>query len=171
MSDNTPSRRDVYTISRLNREARALLEGNFPLLWVEGEISNLARPRSGHIYFTLKDEFAQVRCAMFRMRATHLNFTPRDGLQVQARVRVSLYENRGDFQLIVEHMEEAGSGALRRAFEELKQRLQNEGLFDESHKRPLPPCPTPSAWSPPPAARRFAISSMCCSGALLRSGL
>lgn len=144
MSDTTPNtqpRRDVYTVSRLNREARALLEGNFPLLWVEGEISNLSRPRSGHIYFTLKDEFAQARCAMFRMRATHLNFTPRDGTQVMARVRVSLYENRGDFQLIVDHMEEAGDGALRRAFDELKQRLQSEGLFEEAHKRPLPTLP------------------------------
>ncbi len=133
--------REIYSISRLNREARALLEGNFPLLWVEGEISNLARPRSGHLYFTLKDEFAQVRSAMFRMRATHLKFLPRDGIQVMARVRVSLYENRGDFQLIVDHMEEAGDGALRRAFDELKQRLQSEGLFEEARKRPLPQLP------------------------------
>ena len=133
--------REIYSISRLNREARALLEGNFPLLWVEGEISNLARPRSGHLYFTLKDEFAQVRCAMFRMRATNLSFAARDGSQVVARVRVSLYENRGDFQLVVDHMEEAGDGALRRAFEQLKQRLQQEGLFDEAHKRPLPTQP------------------------------
>lgn len=140
-SDSTQPLREVYSISRLNREARALLEGNFPLLWVEGEISNLARPRSGHLYFTLKDEFAQVRCAMFRMRATNLGFAPRDGSQVLARVRVSLYENRGDFQLIVDHMEEAGDGALRRAFDELKQRLQSEGLFEEARKRPLPTLP------------------------------
>ncbi len=146
MSETIPApsspQREIYSISRLNREARALLEGNFPLLWVEGEISNLSRPRSGHLYFTLKDEFAQVRCAMFRMRAVNLMFLPRDGSQVMARVRVSLYENRGDFQLIVEHMEEAGDGALRRAFDELKQHLQNEGLFEESHKRPLPQLPT-----------------------------
>ncbi len=145
MPDNstatTEIQHEVYSISRLNREARALLEGNFPLLWVEGEISNLARPRSGHLYFTLKDEFAQARCAMFRMRATNLAFTPRDGTQVMARVRVSLYENRGDFQLIVDHMEEAGDGALRRAFDELKQRLQQEGLFEEARKRPLPTLP------------------------------
>jgi len=133
--------RDVYTVSRLNREARAVLEGNFPLLWVEGEISNLARPRSGHIYFSLKDEFAQVRCAMFRMRAMNLNFSPRDGMQVVARVRVGLYEPRGDYQLIVDHMEEAGDGALRRAFDALKQRLDREGLFDEARKRPLPAMP------------------------------
>lgn len=134
-------RREIYSVSRLNREARAILEGNFPLLWLEGEISNLTRPRSGHIYFTLKDEFAQIRCAMFRMRAMNLAFTPKDGTQVLARVRVSLYEPRGDFQLVVDHMEEAGDGALRRAFEALKHRLGQEGLFDESRKRPLPTLP------------------------------
>lgn len=133
--------REIYSVSRLNREARGALEANFPLLWVEGEISNLTRARSGHIYFSLKDEFAQVRCAMFRMRAMHLGFNPRDGAQVMARVRVSLYEPRGDFQLIVDHIEEAGDGALRRAFEALKQRLGEEGLFDESRKRPLPEMP------------------------------
>ncbi|MEN8169135.1 MAG: exodeoxyribonuclease VII large subunit [Pseudomonadota bacterium] len=140
-ASDTKQQRETYSVSRLNREARALLEGNFPLLWVEGEISNLARPRSGHLYFTLKDEFAQVRCAMFRMRATNLAFTPRDGSQILARVRVSLYENRGDFQLAVDHMEEAGDGALRRAFDELKQRLQQEGLFEKGRKRPLPTLP------------------------------
>ncbi len=145
MSENsvqisTP-RRDIYSVSRLNREARATLEGNFPLLWVEGEISNLARPRSGHIYFSLKDEFAQVRCAMFRMRAGNLRFTPQDGMQVTARVKVGLYEPRGDYQLQVEHLEEAGDGALRRAFDALKQRLEQEGLFDTTHKRPLPAMP------------------------------
>lgn len=138
----TPSpKREVYSVSRLNREARAALEANFPLLWVEGEISNLTRARSGHVYFSLKDEFAQVRCAMFRMRAMHLGFTPKDGMQVVARVRVGLYEPRGDFQLVVDHMEEAGDGALLRAFEALKHRLGNEGLFDESRKRPLPELP------------------------------
>ncbi|MDH5784833.1 MAG: exodeoxyribonuclease VII large subunit [Chromatiales bacterium] len=144
MSDN-PSpvkpQRDIYSVSRLNRESRALLEGNFPLLWIEGEISNLSRPRSGHLYFSLKDEFAQVRCAMFRMRVTHLTFVPKDGGQILARVRVSLYENRGDFQLIVDHLEEAGDGLLRRAFDALKQRLLAEGLFEEEHKRPLPTLP------------------------------
>jgi exodeoxyribonuclease VII large subunit len=145
MSENsveihTPQR-EIYTVSRLNREARAVLEGNFPLIWVEGEISNLARPRSGHIYFSLKDEFAQVRCAMFRMRAGNLRFTPQDGMQVTARVRVGLYEPRGDYQLQVEHMEEAGDGALRRAFDALKLRLDAEGLFDAARKRPLPAIP------------------------------
>lgn len=135
------SNREIYSISRLNREARAQLEGHFPLTWVEGEISNLAKPRSGHIYFTLKDEFAQVRCAMFRMRASHLRFTPKEGQQVIARVRVSIYENRGDFQLIVESMEEAGSGALQRAFEALKAKLQAEQLFSQELKQTIPKNP------------------------------
>ncbi|OYV77333.1 MAG: exodeoxyribonuclease VII large subunit [Chromatiales bacterium 21-64-14] len=134
-------RRDVYTISRLNREARALLEGGLPLLWVEAEISNLSRPGSGHLYFTLKDANAQVRCAMFRTHNRHLGFEPEDGLQVLVRARVGLYEARGDFQLIVEHMEEAGDGALRRAFEILKQRLAAQGLFDSARKRALPALP------------------------------
>jgi len=133
--------REIYSISRLNREARAQLEGHFPLIWVEGEISNLAKPRSGHIYFTLKDEFAQVRCAMFRMRSTYLRFPPQEGQQVLARVRVSLYETRGDYQLIVESMEEAGSGALQRAFEALKFKLQEEQLFSQDLKKPIPKNP------------------------------
>lgn len=133
--------RDVYTVSRLNREARALLEISFPLLWVEGEISNLSRPSSGHLYFSLKDEATQVRCAMFRLRNQYLSFTPKDGAHVLARVRVSLYEGRGEFQLIVEHLEEAGYGALQRAFEQLKNRLAAEGLFDQAHKRPIPALP------------------------------
>ncbi|SFJ78393.1 exodeoxyribonuclease VII large subunit [Methylophaga sulfidovorans] len=133
--------KDVYPVSRLVREARVLLEGSFPLLWVEGEISNLAMPASGHIYFTLKDEAAQVRCAMFRNRNNQLRFTPENGMQVLLRVRVSLYEGRGEFQLIVEHMEEAGSGALQRAYEALKHRLGQEGLFDQAHKKALPILP------------------------------
>jgi len=133
--------REIYTISRLNREARALLEGHFPLMWIEGEISNFSRPASGHLYFTLKDPFAQVRCAMFRMRGMHLTFRPADGMQVLVRARLSLYEPRGDYQLIVEQMEESGDGALRRAFEQLKQRLMAEGLFESGRKRPLPALP------------------------------
>ncbi|MGE4046168.1 MAG: exodeoxyribonuclease VII large subunit, partial [Acetobacteraceae bacterium] len=129
LEDATPGR-DVYTVSRLNREARELLETGLPLLWVEGELSNLARPSSGHLYFTLKDPAAQVRCAMFRNRNQLVRFRPADGMQVLARARVSLYEARGDYQLIVESLEEAGDGALRRAFEQLKQRLLAEGLFD-----------------------------------------
>jgi len=130
--------RDIYSVSRLNREVRALLEGSFPLIWVEGEISNLSRPASGHWYFSLKDEVAQVRCAMFRNRNMQIRFNPENGMQVLIRARISLYEARGEFQIIAEHMEEAGDGALRRAFELLKQRLQVEGLFAAERKKPIP---------------------------------
>ena len=134
-------RRDVFSVSRLNREARSLLENGFPRLWVEGEISNLARPASGHLYFTLKDAQAQVSCALFRNRAVRLGFSPQNGAQVLLQAQVSLYEARGNYQLIVNQMEEAGDGALRRTYEQLKHRLYEEGLFDEVHKRPLPPIP------------------------------
>src|SRR5579859_465289 len=110
-------------------------------MWVEGEISNLARPASGHLYFSLKDSQAQLRCALFRNRNLLLRFRPADGMHVLVRGRVSLYEPRGDFQLIAEHMEEAGHGALQRAFEELKAKLAAEGLFDPARKRPLPKIP------------------------------
>jgi exodeoxyribonuclease VII large subunit len=133
--------RDIFSVSRLNREVRAVLEGSFPLLWVEGELSNLAQPASGHIYFSLKDTAAQVRCAMFRSKRLLLNFRPVNHQQVLVRARVGLYEGRGDFQLIVEHMEPAGDGALRLELERLKQRLAVEGLFDEAQKRPLPAIP------------------------------
>lgn len=133
--------RDIYSVSRLNGEVRAVLEGSFPLLWVEGEISNLALPSSGHAYFSLKDAHAQVRCALFRTRRTHLRFRPANGMQVLVRARVGLYEGRGEFQLIVEHMESAGEGALRQAFERLKQKLANEGLFAAESKRALPGFP------------------------------
>ena len=133
--------RDIWTVSRLTREARAVLEGSFPLLWVEGEISNLSQPASGHLYFSLKDPAAQVRCAMFRNKRLLLGFRPANGQQVLARVRVSLYEGRGDFQLVVEHLEQAGEGALRLEFERLKRKLAAEGLFDPASKRPLPAFP------------------------------
>ncbi len=133
--------RTVFSVTQLNREVRELLEGSLPLLWVEGEISNLARPASGHLYFSLKDEQAQVRCAMFRTRNTLLAFRPENGMHVVIRARVGLYEPRGEFQIIAEHMEEAGDGALRRAFDALKQRLNAEGLFDAARKRALPELP------------------------------
>ncbi|GAB6067157.1 exodeoxyribonuclease VII large subunit [Methylothermus subterraneus] len=133
--------REVYTVSRLNREVKWLLSDSFPKLWIEGEISNLARPASGHWYFTLKDAQAQVRCAMFRRHGERLDFTPANGLHVLALVQVSLYEARGEYQLLVETMEESGDGALRRAFEALKQRLAREGLFAAERKRPLPKWP------------------------------
>jgi exodeoxyribonuclease VII large subunit len=135
------AKREVYSVSRLNLEARLLLEEGFPRLWVEGELSNVSRPSSGHLYFTLKDARAQVRAAMFRSRNQAMRFRLAEGLQVLVRARVSLYEPRGDYQLIVEHMEEAGDGALRRAFEELKRRLAAEGLFEAACKRPLPALP------------------------------
>lgn len=133
--------RDIFTISRLVRESRAVLEGSFPMLWLEGEISNYSRPASGHIYFSLKDEAAQVRCAMFRTRNLQLRFTPANGMHVLVRARVTLYEPRGEFQIVVEQMEEAGIGVLQRAFEALKSRLGQEGLFDPAHKRALPATP------------------------------
>jgi len=137
----TANERHIFTVTQLNREARELLEGHFFALWVEGEISNLARPASGHWYFSLKDERAQLRCAMFRGQNRKIAFKPDNGSHVLVHGRISLYEARGDFQLIVEHMEEAGAGALQRAFEELKARLDKEGLFAAEHKRQLPPLP------------------------------
>jgi exodeoxyribonuclease VII large subunit len=133
--------RDVYTVSRLNREARGLLEGGLGSIWLEGEISNFARPGSGHWYFSLKDDAAQVRCAMFRQRNAALGMVPKDGMQVLVRARAGLYEPRGEFQLIVDHLEESGEGELRRRFERLKRQLDAEGLFASARKRPLPRLP------------------------------
>ena len=133
--------RDIYTVSRLNREARVLLERGFGSLWLEAEISNFARPSSGHWYFSLKDAAAQVRCAMFRQRNMLCAFTARDGQKVLVRARVGLYEPRGEYQLIVDHMEDAGLGALKRQFEELSAKLAAEGLFAQERKRPLPALP------------------------------
>lgn len=132
---------EVLTPSQLNTLARDLLEGAFPLIWVEGELGNVSKPASGHLYFTLKDERAQVRCAMFRPKSTWLKFQPREGLRVLARGRLTLYEARGDYQLVLDHMEEAGEGALRRAFDALKARLTADGVFDDARKRPLPAFP------------------------------
>lgn len=137
----TTTSRDVYTVSRLNREVRLLLESGIPMLWLEGEMSNLATPSSGHWYFSIKDAQCQVRCAMWRQRNSLLRFRPKDGMHVLARVRVGLYEPRGEYQLIVEHLEEAGEGALKREFEKLKSRLSAEGLFAAERKRPIPAVP------------------------------
>ena len=128
----------ILTPSQLNTLARNLLEDTFPLVLVEGEIGNLSRPASGHMYFTLKDARAQVRCALFKPKSQWLKFQPREGLKVLARARLTLYEARGDYQLVCDSLEEAGEGALRRAYEDLKARLQAEGLFDDARKRPLP---------------------------------
>ena len=141
MSTKDKKHRDILTISQLNRRAKQLLEGNFPSVWIEGEISNLARPSSGHWYFSLKDDKAQVRCAMFRNSNMRLRFQPEQGQQVLVRAKLSLYEARGDYQLIAEHMELAGDGAMARAFEELKAKLQAEGLFDAAYKQDLPDIP------------------------------
>jgi len=133
--------RSVLSVSDLNREVKHLLESSVPLLWVGGEISNFAAPSSGHWYFTLKDARAQVRCAMFRGRNRSVRFQPGNGREVIARARVSLYEGRGEFQLIIEHLEEAGFGALMRQLEALKARLQAEGMFELARKKPLPYLP------------------------------
>ncbi|WP_255211127.1 exodeoxyribonuclease VII large subunit, partial [Methylogaea oryzae] len=118
-----------------------MLAEHFDVVWVEGELSNLATPTSGHLYFTLKDADAQVRCALFRQQARYLCFRPENGMQVLARAQVSLYEPRGDYQLVVESLEQAGDGALQRAFEALKKKLAAEGLFDATRKRPIPRLP------------------------------
>src|SRR5215468_5716468 len=136
----TPGR-DVYSVSRLNREVRVLLERGLGVLWVEGELSNFSQPPSGHWYFSLKDRDAQLRCAMYRVKNSLVGFTPRAGMQLLVRGRISLYEPRGEFQLIIEHLEEAGVGALRREFERLKTRLAAEGLFAQERKRALPRFP------------------------------
>ena len=129
------------TVTELNSRTRRMLETQFGNVRVEGELSTLARPGSGHWYFTLKDTRAQIRCAMFKKRNQSLKFIPSEGMHVLLRGRVSLYEGRGDYQLIVDHMEDAGAGALQHAFEELKLKLANEGLFNAEHKRPLPGLP------------------------------
>lgn len=136
-----PNDRNPLSISQLNRQAKQLLESQFASVWVVGELSNFARPSSGHWYFSLKDDRAQVRCAMFRSANARLRFQPEAGQQVQVRAKLSLYEARGDYQLIVEHMEPAGAGALAAAFEALKAQLQQEGLFDPALKRPVPTMP------------------------------
>ena len=136
--ESTITDRQILSVSQLNRSVRHLLETQLPMLWVEGEISNFARPASGHWYLTLKDDQAQVRCAMFRNANQRVNFQPTNGTQVLVRCRAGLYEGRGEYQLVVEHMEEAGFGALQRKFEQLKQQLSDEGLFDNQHKQPMP---------------------------------
>jgi exodeoxyribonuclease VII large subunit len=141
MTTSAPLPRNVITVSQLNRETSRLLAEHFLTVLVEGELSNTTQASSGHIYFTLKDANAQVRCAMFRSQQRRLTFKPENGKHVVARAQVSLYEPRGDYQLIVEHIEEAGDGALRRAYEVLKLKLSEQGLFDAAHKQSLPTLP------------------------------
>ncbi|MDR0563857.1 MAG: exodeoxyribonuclease VII large subunit [Azoarcus sp.] len=135
-----PSAR-IISVSALNKLAREALENTLPLLWVDGEISNLVRAASGHIYFTLKDSQAQVRCAMWRNRAQLLAFRPENGMRVEARALATLYEARGDYQLNIETLRPAGTGHLAEAFRRLKDKLAAEGLFDPAKRRPLPMFP------------------------------
>ncbi len=132
---NSPS---IFTVTRLNQTVRLLLEQEMGQVWISGEISNFSQPSSGHWYFTLKDDTAQVRCAMFRNSNRRVTFRPQHGQQVLVRANITLYEPRGDYQIIVESMQPAGEGLLQQQYEQLKQRLTAEGLFDQQHKQPLP---------------------------------
>jgi exodeoxyribonuclease VII large subunit len=138
---SAPSPAGILTVSALTRSVRDLIEHRYPLLWVGGELSNFTLAKSGHAYFVLKDEHAQVRCVMFRQRAQQLEWQPRDGMQIEAQALVTLYEPRGDFRLNVETMRRAGLGALFEAFVKLREKLEKEGLFAAEGKRPLPRFP------------------------------
>lgn len=131
----------VFTVSRLNAHIKALLESNYRYIWVKGEISNFRMPASGHYYFTLKDQSSQLRAVMFRLHQRNVRFNMEDGLEVLCQGRISVYEPRGEYQLIVEVIEPQGLGALQLAFEQLKKKLQAEGLFEQARKLPLPICP------------------------------
>jgi exodeoxyribonuclease VII large subunit len=133
--------RYILTVSELTQEIKDILEDKFSDVWVEGEISNLRLPPSQHMYFTLKDDFSQVRAVLFRTQARTLRFIPKDGLHVICKGRVSLYEKRGDYQLILESLEPKGIGALQLAFVQLKEKLEKEGLFDTARKKPIPMVP------------------------------
>jgi exodeoxyribonuclease VII large subunit len=128
----------ILTVTQLTYQIKNLLEGTFPDVWVEGEISNLTVPQSGHAYFTIKDEQSQIKAVLFKSSQRHLKFTLQHGMQVLCRGRVSVYEPRGEYQIIIEYVEPKGVGALQKAYEELKARLDKEGLFDRERKRPLP---------------------------------
>ena len=130
--------RKVYTVSELTAEIKALLEETFPFIWIIGEISNFRIPLSGHFYFTLKDADAQINAVMFRGQQRQLKFEPEDGMRVTGMGRLSLYEPRGSYQLILEYMEPSGIGALQIAYEKLRNQLAQEGLFDNQYKRPIP---------------------------------
>lgn len=127
----------IFTVSRLNQTVRLLLEQEMGQVWISGEISNFTQPASGHWYFTLKDDTAQVRCAMFRNSNRRVTFRPQHGQQVLVRANITLYEPRGDYQIIAESMQPAGEGLLQQKYEQLKAKLQAEGLFDQQHKQPL----------------------------------
>ena len=131
----------ILTVSKLNQQIKALLESEFPFVWVKGEISNFRTPSSGHFYFTLKDEQSQIRAVFFRSQNRFLRFLPQDGAQVVCQARLSVYEPRGEYQVVVEVMEPLGVGALQLAFEQLKKKLEAEGLFSAAAKKPMPSCP------------------------------
>jgi len=135
------TKRRVYTVSRLNQEVQSALESGFGMLWLQGELSNFSRPASGHFYFSLKDSRSQIRCAMFRGKNRYINFEPQSGDEVLVRGKLGLYSARGDFQLIVEHMEPAGAGKLQAQFEATKKKLQELGWFSQETKKHLPPMP------------------------------
>ena len=132
------SRQNIFTVSELNANIKSLIEENFPFVWIFGEISNFRIPASGHFYFTLKDDASQISSVMFRGQQRNLKFEPEDGLNVTGMGRISVYEPRGTYQIILEYLEPSGAGALQIAFEKLKKRLAAEGCFDEAHKKPLP---------------------------------
>ncbi|MCX5656755.1 MAG: exodeoxyribonuclease VII large subunit, partial [Candidatus Omnitrophica bacterium] len=148
--------RYIYTVSELNRQIRTILEDSFPVIWVEGEVSNLKRPSSGHLYFTLKDENAQLRTVLFKNNQGKLKFELEDGQKIICGGSVTVYEKQGEYQLLVEKIEPLGIGALQLALEQLKERLMKEGLFDPLHKRALPsmPCHIGIVTSPTGAAIR-----------------
>ena len=162
MSLALPPTAPVVTVSELNRRVRALIENQFEILWVAGELSNVKKAPSGHWYFCLKDPGAQINCAMFRGRAQFLDFRPENGQQVEVRARVTLYEPRGDYQLVVEEIRKAGLGALFEAFEKLKAKLQAEGLFEPARKKPLPAFPRAIGivTSPAAAALRDVLTTL-----------
>ncbi|MCK9419806.1 MAG: exodeoxyribonuclease VII large subunit [Nitrospirae bacterium] len=139
--DQGSNKSHVLTVTQLTTQIKTLLEGAFPDVWVEGELSNLSIPQSGHAYFTLKDEHAQVRAVMFRSSLRFLKFTLQHGIQVLCRGRISVYDPRGEYQLILDYIEPKGVGALQLAYEQLKARLDKEGLFDLGRKKPLPLLP------------------------------
>ena len=141
MNISSLEQQHIYTVSQLNAEARLLIEKSFRAIWILGEISNVARPSSGHLYFSLKDEQAQIRCAFFRNHHQQLTFDLKNGQQVLVRAQPSIYETQGSYQLIVQHMEIAGAGALQIAFEQLKLTLEKEGLFSTERKKPIPTLP------------------------------
>ena len=134
---NTDQHR-IYTVSELTSEIKGILEKTYPFIWIYGEISNFKIPASGHFYFTVKDEHAQISAVMFRNQNRSLKFQPEDGISITGLGRISVYEPRGTYQIIFEYIEPKGTGAIQLAFEQLKKRLADEGLFDEKHKKPLP---------------------------------